>query len=116
MCTATTRRILRRPTGTAATRMNALIIRPALNLVGFGPNQVPWAVKVTSDGDRRYDFMVDRQKQLWWPSYDGESGFRGRWGPRVEKDPYERRAGMRFPAFWAMFFRALAAGRDAKIF
>jgi hypothetical protein len=104
------------PDSTAATRMNALIIRPALNLVGFGPNQVPWAVKVTSDGDRRYDFMVDRQKQLWWPSYDGESGFRGRWGPRVEKDPYERRAGMRFPAFWAMFFRALAAGRDAKIF
>jgi hypothetical protein len=97
-------------------RMNAIIIKPDLNLVDFGPDQRKWAVQETSDGGRLYDFMVDRDKQLWWPSYSGETGFRGRWGPRVEKDPFYRRAGMRFPAYWAMFFRALATGKDAKVF
>ena len=104
------------PPDSMANRMDAFVVKPELNLVDFGPAQTDWAVKEMSDGDRIYDYLVDREKQLWWPSYDGESGFRGRWGPRVEKDPFDRRAGMRFPAFWAMFFRALATGKDAKVF
>jgi hypothetical protein len=35
----------------------------------------------------------------------------GRWGPRVESDPFGRRAGMRFPAFWRLFFLAFANGK-----
>jgi hypothetical protein len=31
----------------------------------------------------------------------------GRWGPRVEVDPNKRRAGMRFPEFWRMYFEEL---------
>ena len=34
--------------------------------------------------------------------------YRGRWGPLVANDPFKRRSGMRFPAFWKMFFVALA--------
>jgi hypothetical protein len=104
------------PPDSTAMRMNAVIIRPDLTLFDFGPDQRKWAVDAFGVGGRDYDFMVDRDKQLWWPSYSGETGFRGHWGPRVEKDPFHRRVGMRFPAFWAMFFRALAAGKDAKVF
>jgi hypothetical protein len=32
----------------------------------------------------------------------------GRRGPRVETDPFGRRAGMRFLAFWRLFFLAFA--------
>jgi hypothetical protein len=56
---------------------------------------------------RHYNFIVDRQAQVWWPSDDGTAGYRGRWGPRVALDPFNRRAGMRFPEFWRMFFVAL---------
>jgi hypothetical protein len=62
---------------------------------------------VPIDG-RQYNFIVDRQAQVWWPSDDGTSGYRGRWGPPVALDPFNRRAGMRFPEFWRMFFVALA--------
>lgn len=55
-----------------------------------------------------YPFIVDRQAQIWWPSDDGQSGYRGRWGPRVVNDPFNRRAGRRFPEFWKMFFVRLA--------
>ncbi|MFZ1985351.1 MAG: hypothetical protein WAU91_13115 [Desulfatitalea sp.] len=57
---------------------------------------------------RHYDFIVDRSTQIWWPSDDGKSGYRGRWGPLVANDPYRRRSGMRFAEFWKMFFVALA--------
>lgn len=62
--------------------------------------------------NRTYDFIVDRDKQVWWPNNSGEGGFRGRWGPRVENDPLGRRAGMRVPKFWEMFFRALVIGKN----
>jgi hypothetical protein len=67
-------------------------------------------------GTRRYDFLVDRAQQPWWPGEDGEGGFMGRWGPRVEHDPFGRRAGMSFPEFWKLFFLALNTGFDKKIF
>jgi hypothetical protein len=60
---------------------------------------------------RHYDFIVDRTKQIWWPSDDGKSGYRGRWGPLVVSDPFRRRSGMRFPEFWKMFFLALAKSK-----
>jgi hypothetical protein len=62
-------------------------------------------------GLRKYDFLVDRTTQVWWPGDDGQTGFRGRWGQRVENDPVPRRAGMRFPEFHKMFFLALADGK-----
>ena len=66
---------------------------------------------------RKYSFIVDREErllgddrpvQIWWPSDDGKSGYRGRWGPFVTDDVHLRRAGMWFPEFWRMFFVALA--------
>ena len=55
---------------------------------------------LTIDG-RRYDFIVDRSTQPWWPGDFNQGGYMGRWGPRVETDPFGRRAGMRFPGFLA---------------
>jgi hypothetical protein len=65
-------------------------------------------------GGKPYDFLVDREKQPWWPNDSGLSGYQGRWGPRVESDPFGRRAGMRFPTFWRTFFLAFANGKDTK--
>ena len=65
---------------------------------------------LTIDG-RRYDFIVDRSTQPWWPGDFNQGGYMGRWGPRVETDPFGRRAGMRFPAFWRLFFLAFANGK-----
>ena len=62
-----------------------------------------------------YDHLVDHDKQPWWPSDSGLSGYQGRWGPRVAGDPFGRRAGMRFPTFWRTFFLALADGKDTKV-
>lgn len=74
-----------------------------------GAQPQPWVANQNVPvGTRRYDLLVDRAIQVWWPSDDGSSGFRGRWGPRVEGDPVGRRAGMRFPPFWRMFFEAFA--------
>ena len=58
--------------------------------------------------DPDHQFIVDRTKQIWWPSDDDQSGYRGRWGPLVVDDPFKRRSGMRFPKFWKMFFVGLA--------
>ena len=82
----------------------------ALNNQKFpGADFVFWSVQqnLKIEG-RHYDFIVDREKQIWWPSDDGKSGYRGRWGPLVANDPFRRRSGMRFPKFWKMFFVALA--------
>ena len=68
------------------------------------------ARNLTIDG-RRYDFVVDRGTQPWWPGDFNQGGYLGRWGPRVETDPFGRRAGMRFPAFWRLFFLAFANGK-----
>lgn len=68
---------------------------------------------------RRYDFLVDRASQLWWPpqnNLDNTQGYPGRWGPRVEHDQFARRAGMRLPRFWRLFFLALARGKSTQVF
>jgi hypothetical protein len=64
---------------------------------------------------RDYDFIVDRAAQPWWPSDNGRSGFRGRWGQRVEGDRLPRRAGMRFPEFWRLFLLAVEDGRQSGL-
>jgi hypothetical protein len=66
-------------------------------------------------GAKPYDYLVNREKQPWWPSDSGVSGYQGLWGPRVESDPFGRRAGMKFPTFWRTFFLAVAEGKDAKV-
>ena len=65
--------------------------------------------------NRRYDYLVDRSTQVWWPADDGHGGYQGRWGQRVETDPLPRRAGMRFPQFWKMFLLAIADGRTTGL-
>ncbi|HKG77705.1 MAG TPA: hypothetical protein VKA90_09470, partial [Beijerinckiaceae bacterium] len=89
-----------------------LTVRPAgLNVPGAGLVE-DWRSQQGEVVDGwRYDFLVDRQRQAWWPNDVGDGGFRGRWGPRVEHDHLGRRAGMRFPRFWRMFFLALAKGK-----
>lgn len=73
-------------------------------------NPTPWrAVQNLSANGRHYNFIVDRATQPWWPSDDGRSGFRGRWGQRVETDPYTRRCGVHFPQFWLLFLYAMEA-------
>ena len=67
--------------------------------------------KTSRSTGRRYDFIVDRSTQPWWPGDFNQGGYMGRWGPRVETDPFGRRAGMRFPAFWRLFFVAFANGK-----
>ncbi|MFI9203202.1 hypothetical protein [Streptomyces sp. NPDC053048] len=90
-------------------------IKPAdVNLPEFGNDVKDWTSREFDDAQgRHYDFVVDRSKQKWWPGDPGTppSGFHGRWGPRVENDPLGRRAGMRFPDFWKMFFLAIADGK-----
>lgn len=74
-----------------------------------GAEFVKWAADENVEiAGRHYNFIVNRPAQIWWPSDDGKSGYRGRWGPLVTNDPVRRRAGMRFPEFWQMFFIALA--------
>jgi hypothetical protein len=85
------------------------VVHPAtVNLNDPGAEFVPWSADqgLIIDG-RTYDFIVNRENQVWWPSDDGHSGYRGRWGPRVTNDPLARRAGMRFPEFWRTFFVGL---------
>lgn len=65
---------------------------------------------VESPSGRKYDFVVDRVNQVWWPSDDGMKGFRGRWGQRVATDPVPHRAGAKFPEFWKMMLTALEQG------
>jgi hypothetical protein len=62
-----------------------------------------------SDG-HMVDMIVDRSRQVWWPSDDGTAGYRGRWGQRVAADPLPHRAGVKFPEFWKMFLIALEQG------
>lgn len=77
-----------------------------------GPDPKEWLSRQGEIYDgRRYDFIVDRGNQVWWPKDSGDDGYQGRWGPRVENDPVGRRAGMRFPEFWRTFFLALAKGK-----
>ncbi len=82
----------------------------------------PWtSARDAAAGNRRYDFIVDRGAQVWWPGdtpttgAGGGLGYRGRWGPVVTSDPSGRRAGMSFPEFWRSFLLAFADGKAKKI-
>ncbi|BDX31362.1 hypothetical protein TUM20985_19090 [Mycobacterium antarcticum] len=90
-------------------------IRPAGLAIADGGGDVhDWAARQNlSVNGRRYDFIVDRATQVWWPSDGGETGFRGRWGQQVTSDPLGRRSGPRFPDYVTMFLKALAAGDAA---
>jgi hypothetical protein len=80
---------------------------------GFFTNPQPWrSARDLVIGQRRYDYIVDRATQPWWPSDGHRSGFRDRWGQRVEDDLLARRAGIRFPDFWRLFLLALEDGRQ----
>ena len=68
--------------------------------------------------NKRYDYIVDRTKQQYWPleptkdsAMQPDGWYSGMWGPRVETDPLSRRVGQRFPNFWKMFFLAIADGQ-----
>ena len=71
----------------------------------------------TKLGGRLYSMRVDRisqnplLRQVWWPGIQGFTGYSGRWGPRVHRDPKTRRAGMKFPEFWEMFMSAFAKSK-----
>lgn len=87
-------------------------VRPAgLTLPDGGDDVEDWRAQQGLElNGCRYDFIVDRASQVWWPSDDGYSGFRGRWGQRVTGDFLPRRAGPRFPDYPTMFFLALSDG------
>jgi hypothetical protein len=71
-----------------------------------------WRSAQMSANGRQYDHIVNRSAQRWWPSNDHTSGFRGRWGQRVERDWLPRRSGVRFPEFWRLFLLAYEDGRQ----
>ncbi|HEY3247756.1 MAG TPA: hypothetical protein VGK88_05640, partial [bacterium] len=104
------------PDATAIPGALGKIIHPqGLTLTDRDAEFVPWAVSEgAAVGTRHYNFIVDRKTQIWWPSDDGTGGYRGRWGPRVASDPFNRRAGMRFPEFWRMFFIGLAGSSPTE--
>ena len=56
------------------------------------------------------DRIIDRTDgvQPWWePDGNHPQGYRGLWGVRVERDPFDRRSGSRIPAYEALFVNAL---------
>lgn len=69
-------------------------------------------------GDRLYSLRVNRTdpnvkvRQVFWPGTQGHIGYTGRWGQRVTNDPQTRRAGLKFPEFWAEFINAFAKGKS----
>ncbi len=73
----------------------------------------------TKIGNRVYPMHVDRTspnplvRQVWWPGIQGTTGYSGRWGSRVARDPKARRAGMKFPEFWEMFMSAFAKSKSS---
>jgi hypothetical protein len=100
------------------------VLHPAgLTISEPGAHLQPWksARDVSVDG-RRYDFIVDRARQVWWPGdtpttgFEGGPGYRGLWGPAVTNDPHRRRSGMAFPDFWKSFFLAFADGKAKSLF
>jgi len=66
-----------------------------------------WASSEITADNRTYPFVVLRPEQPWWPAseWQDEAGYEGRWGTRVQADKMDRRCGMQFPNFRAMFFR-----------
>jgi hypothetical protein len=89
-----------------------LILRPAGSSVPeqtAAQNTEDWATTMPNATDKpRYDFIVDRDAQLWWPPRGASVGYAGRWGPRVTNDPKNRRSGMRCPDFALRFLEGIA--------
>jgi len=77
--------------------LDATIGAQALRVVPWGMDEYPHR-------------LVDRAapSQPWWEP-DGQhlTGYQGRWGARVERDPFERRSGIRSPSFEATFLNAV---------
>ena len=92
-------------------------VRPAgLALTDGGSDVLDWASQQGLQlQDRRYDFIVDRATQLWWPGDETPTGFRGRWGQHVTSDFLPRRSGPKFPSYCTMFLLALADGDTRKL-
>jgi hypothetical protein len=90
----------------------SVVVRPAdFPIPDAGDRVENWRTKQRLPlNGRTYDFIVDRDTQVWWPHDDNERGFRGRWGQRVSDDPLPRRAGPKFPNYVDMFLRGLADG------
>jgi hypothetical protein len=68
------------------------------------------SVLSTTINSRQYSLFVGKPDDLssrpaWLAS--GTMTFQGRWGNRVQHDPFNRRAGMKFPDFAGMFFDGL---------
>jgi len=105
------------PDDQTATAGAGKTIRPGgLNVSDAGTDVEDWrSAQGVQDSGRRYDYLVNRTTQVWWPSDDLRSGYQGRWGQRVENDPLPRRGGMRFPQFWKMFFLAMADGKTTGL-
>jgi hypothetical protein len=102
----------RKPQDDTGGPLFGLILRPAGLFV---PEQASaqrvedWPTKTPEPAAKpRYDFIVDRETQLWWPPRDKSRGYAGRWGPRVTNDPKTRRSGMRCPSFALMFLEGIA--------
>ena len=91
-----------------------VVLAPAgLEVTGVGSLERWQTTQQFESNGRHYDFIVDRASQVWWPADNGRSGFRGRWGQRVQQDSLGRRCGPRFPAFARMFMLALASDDGA---
>ena len=106
------------PDGLPASVAQSIVIRPSSVTVPAATGRVEtWRSQqnLKIDG-RRYDFLVDRETQAWWPHDDNERGFRGRWGQRVSFDPISRQCGPLFPNFLGMFLGALEDGITRKFF
>lgn len=93
-------------------------IRPkGVNVAGVTDMLEDWAVEQNKTiGRHRYDYIVNRNEQRFWPNPDMELGYRGRWGQRVTSDAMPRRAGPKFPDYFRMFMMGLAAGDHAHRF
>ncbi|MFF2543153.1 hypothetical protein ACFVUY_11390 [Kitasatospora sp. NPDC058063] len=84
------------------------VIRPKGLQIPPGRNLTDWQADDVTLNSRTYGFVVDRPHQIWWPSLDNVTGFRGLWGQPVDPDPNNDREGMAFPDFCAMFLEAIA--------
>lgn len=99
------------PDATPPRPVDAITIRPeAVPVPDEGARQF-WKSKQQAEQDgRKYDYLVNRDKQQWWPHPDNEHGYYGRWGQQVAADPFGRRSGPHFPNYVRMFLAALESG------
>jgi len=95
-----------------------MTIRPrGVNVAGVPSMLQDWNVQRNETiGQRHYDYVVNRDTQRFWPNFDGELGYQGRWGQRVTSDFLPRRAGPKFPNYFKMFMMGLAAGDKDHLF